>query len=43
MALLVWDAFGERNARTVSFISVGNVNTKKAKRRKKKKKLYFLY
>jgi len=33
MAPLVWDAFSERNARTVSFISVGNVNTKKAKRR----------
>ena len=37
MAPLVCNRFGGRNARTVSFISVGNVNTKKAKRRQKKK------
>jgi hypothetical protein len=31
MAPFVCEIFDGRNARTVSFISVGNVNTKKAK------------
>jgi hypothetical protein len=34
MAPSVCDVFDGRNARTVSFISVGNVNTKKAKKKK---------
>jgi hypothetical protein len=35
MAPFGWDKFDGRKARTVSLISVGNVNTKKAKKEKK--------